>query len=223
MIAPWPCPAAGGAVQEYAFGFLADRPHRVLVIPALFDEGNRLRRLTVDVMRRLDAAGIDSVLPDLPGANESLQPLSAQSLEDWTGAVIAAGVHFKATHVLGIRGGCLLAPPELPGWLYAPVKGATILRQMLRMRILTSREAGREETQDGLLAHGAGRGLELAGYQLSPAMLAELPAALPPDEGHAMIGQDLIGGSGLWLRAEPDEDRTQADALAAVVAMGLAA
>ena len=35
------------------------------------------------------------------------------------------------------------------------------------------------------------------------------------------IDQDLIDGSPLWLRAEPDHDLAQADALAAVVSMGL--
>ncbi|QYU67216.1 hypothetical protein J4558_20060 [Leptolyngbya sp. 15MV] len=32
-----------------------------------------------------------------------------------------------------------------------------------------------------------------------------------------------VGGTGLWLRAEPDEDSHQADALAAVVALGMRA
>ena len=224
MLATWPCPApAGGASEEYALAFRQGRKHCLLVIPALFDEANRLRRLTVEVMRRLDAAGIDCVLPDLPGTNESLQSLSAMTLDDWTGAVLASGIYFKASHVLAIRGGCLLAPPELPGWHYAPVKGANILRQMIRMRILSAREAGRDETQDGLMAQGAASGLELAGYPLSSQMLADLRAAVPPDEGHRVILQDTIGGSPLWLRAEPDEDRAQADALAAVVAMALTA
>jgi len=34
-----------------------------------------MRRFTVEVMRRLDNAGIDSFLPDLPGGNESSQAL----------------------------------------------------------------------------------------------------------------------------------------------------
>ena len=33
--------------------------------------------------------------------------------------------------------------------------------------------------------------------------------------------KDMLGGSALWLRAEPDEDRGQADALAAVIAVGI--
>ena len=75
----WPCPtAAGGETAEYALSFDSARQQRLLVIPALFDEGTKLRRLTVEVQRRLDGAGIDSFLPDLPGTNESRAPLKAQ-------------------------------------------------------------------------------------------------------------------------------------------------
>jgi hypothetical protein len=221
----WPCPTAdGGETTEYALTFDQGRSTRVLVIPALFDEGNKLRRLTVEVMRRLDGAGIDSFLPDLPGTNESLAPLANQTLESWTGSMLAATNHFRANRLLAIRGGGLVMPKVIPGWHYAPVKGASQLRQMLRARMLASRELGREETQDGLMAQGASAGLNLIGYQLGPELLRQLQNRVPdPRAGITAIAQDLIGGGGLWLRAEPAEDREQADALAAVVTMGLTA
>lgn len=221
----WPCPSAdGGEHSEYALAFDRQRQHRVLVIPALLDEANKLRRFTVEVMRRLDGAGIDSFLPDLPGCNESTAALTDQTLERWTGAMLAAANHFRANQVLAIRGGGLVLPKVIPGWLYAPVKGASVLRQMLRARIIAARELGREETQAGLLETGAANGLELNGYALSPAMLNELQDGLPEARaGIAPIDQDLLGGSGLWLRAEPDEDAQQADALAAILAVSLAA
>jgi hypothetical protein len=226
MIAAWPCPdvadPAGGTVPEYALAFDEGRSHRLLIVPALFDEANRMRRLTVEVMRRLDLAGIDCILPDLPGCNESRQVLGSASLDAWSSAMVAAARHFRATHVLTVRGGALLAPQSLPGWRYAPIGGAAILRHMLRMRILSSREAGVEETQQGLLAIGRSAGLELAGYRISPTMIAALESAEPPSAtGQSLIGQDLLGGSPLWLRAEPDEDRGQADALAAILAIGM--
>lgn len=218
MISGYPC--AGGDA-EYTLVFDQGRQHRLLIIPALFEEANRMRRLTVEVMRRLDAAGIDCFLPDLPGCNESLQPLETQTIETWRTAMAAAAAHFAATHALGIRGGTLLQP-ALPGWKYGPVKGANLLRQMLRARIVVSREAGSAETQEGLLETGAREGLELVGYRLGPALLAELQTAVPA-EGPSEVLQDLIGGSGLWLRAEPGEDRAQADALAAIIAVGIRA
>lgn len=211
-----------GLAQEYALAFDAGREHRLLLIPALFDEGHKLRRLSVEVMRRLDAAGIDNFLPDLPGTNESALDLDTIALDDWQSAMSAAANSFSATHVLALRGGALLVPEALPGWTYAPVKGASQLRTLLRARTLAAREAGREESADALLEEARSKGIELAGYRLSAAMAEGLQAALPVARpGMSVIEQEMLGGGGLWLRAEPDEDAGQADALAAVIAVGL--
>lgn len=219
----WPCPLPGGrTAEEYALTFDRDRESRLLVVPALFDEANKLRRFTAEVMRRLDGAGIDSVLPDLPGTNESLQPLASQSAEDWRDAIAAAARHFDATHAFGVRGGCLFTPADLPRWHYAPVKGANVLRQMLRARVLASREAGREEDRETLMQAALANGIDLAGYRLGADMVSGLQA-LEPAQDHRVseVGQDVLGGAGLWLRAEPGENGEQADALAAVLAMGI--
>ena len=37
----------------------------------------------------------------------------------------------------------------------------------------------------------------------------------------ATIMQDMLGGGGLWLRAEPGENAGQADSLAAVLTIGM--
>jgi hypothetical protein len=207
-----------------ALTFDRDRSRRLLIVPALFEEASKLRRLTVEVMRRLDGAGIDSILPDLPGCNESLQPLEAQTPDSWRVATTAAAAHFRATHVLGIRGGAMLLPGGLAGWRYAPVKAASILRQMLRARIVAAREAGIAETQEGLLESARRDGIELVGYRLRAEFIAgfETLAAISHEDTRD-IEQDALGGAGLWLRAEPDEDRMQADALAAILAMGMTA
>ncbi len=215
----WPCPLAVGTVEEHALTFDDFRRFRLLIVPALFDEANRMRRFIVEVMRRLDGAGIDCILPDLPGTNESLQPLEQQTPLLWREAMAAAARHFRASHVLGIRGGALVTPPSLPAWHYAPVKGANQLRTMLRSRILSSREAGISESQDELLEQGMTHGIELAGHRLGAEFIRQFQP-LVPAEARA-IDQDMVGGSGLWLRAEPDEDRTQADALAAILAIGI--
>ncbi len=219
------CPLpSGGSVNELALAFDKGRDKRLLILPALFDEANRMRRFTVEVMRRLDSAGIDCFLPDLPGCNESLQDLAEITSVDWSDAMQAAAAHFGATHLLAIRGGGLIHPGGLPGWHYGPVKGSSILRQMLRARFLSSREAGREENQDGLLKVGLATGLELAGYQLSAGMLRDLQAIVVPNGAClTVIEQEMIGSSPLWLRAEPDDDRAQTDALAAVIAIGIGA
>lgn len=210
-----------GSKEEYALAFDQGRERRLLIVPALFEEASRMRRLSVEVMRRLDLAGVDCFLPDLPGCNESLVSHGDMTVASWRAAMAAAAEHFRVTHVLGIRGGAALTPPGLPGWHYAPAKGVSLLRQMIRARILIAREAGATETQDGLMAEGLQSGLELAGYRLSADFLREFQMLAP--DSSKLIEQDTVGGGGLWLRAEPDEDRHQADALAAILAIGIKA
>ncbi|MDE1915528.1 MAG: hypothetical protein KGJ57_10880 [Sphingomonadales bacterium] len=193
----------------------------LLVIPALFDEGNRLRRQTVEVMRRLAASGITCVLPDLPGLNESTTPLADLDVDLWRKAMASLALQTGARRVLALRGGALVSPDGLAGWHYAPATGASVLRQMVRARIIAGREAGREEKHDALLAKGRIEGLDLAGYALGGAMIAQLERAEAPQDDISIISQDMVGGSALWLRAEASESREQADALAAIVAVGL--
>lgn len=217
----WPCPAPDGKRhEEMALAFDRKRSRRVLVLPAWFDEANKLRRQTVEVMRRLDLSGIDTVLPDLPGCNESEVPLAAQTLESWRLAATAAVEYFDASHVLTMRAGALLAPRGLPGWRYAPTDGKRVLRGMLRARIIASREAGTAERTEALQAAARAEGIELAGWRIGPTLFSELETA-QPDEALTLIEQDALGGPGLWLRAEPEEAPEQADALAALLAIGL--
>lgn len=224
MIAQWPCSGAGGPVEELAVAFDRQRPLRLLVVPPLFEEMNRTRRLLVETLRRLDAGGIDGFLPDLPGCNESPQRFADQSLYAWRNAMAQAARHFAATHVLAVRGGALVFPVMLPGWVLEPIKGATILRQLLRARIMAAREAGRDEDTATLLEIGRSEGLDLSGYRCSAALIAGLEAARPEDEGQIEIRQaDLGGGGALWLRAEPGEDAAQADALARRIIESIAA
>ncbi len=225
QITSWTCPLPdGGSSEELVLQFDSGRDHRLLVIPALFDEANKLRRQTVEVMRRLDRASVDCFLPDFPGMNESLEPQSQQTLDGWRDATVAAAKDFRATHVLCWRGGTLLAPDHLPGWHYSPQSGAKQLRAMLRARTIAAREAGREETLADLQDLGRSQGIELAGWQLSAELFAVLENAAPQlNDGQAEIAQSDVGGAGLWLRAEPDEDAAQADALAALIASSLGA
>jgi pimeloyl-ACP methyl ester carboxylesterase len=221
VIFTWTDPASGA--EELCVGFDRSRAARVLVLPAWFDEANKLRRFTLEVMRRLDAAGFDSLLPDLPGCNESLVSLVDQTLDGWREQALAAAAALGATHVLAIRAGALLAPAGLPGWHYAAQSGPKLLRGMIRARTIAAREAGAYETYEGLLTLGRNEGLVLGGWPLGAAMVAELESAEPVlAPGQSEIAQGSIGGPGLWLRAEPDDDAAQADRLAALIAENLA-
>ena len=221
----WPCAVPGGSGEEFALvAGPDDAAARVLIIPALFEEANRTRRLLVETMRALAEAGIASVLPDLPGCNESLAPLQGQTLQDWCVAIATAAKHFATPHVLAIRGGALVAPAGLPGWRFEPVVGAQVLRPMLRARTVAAREEGSSETMDGLLADARERGIELAGYRLGAAMVRELEAGKSTDcAGQSVLSLDELGGAALWLRSEPGEDAGLSAALAARLIADLAA
>lgn len=223
MIAGWPCPGPSGQSEEYALAFDRVRTHRLLIVPALFDEANRLRRMLVDTMRLLDQAGIDSFLPDLPGCNESTQEFAAQSVHGWRVAMQHASNHFRATDVLAVRGGALVFPNALPGWVLEPAKGPAILRQLLRARTIAAREAGRHEDSASLLEIGRTEGLELAGYRCGASLIAGLQDALPQIEGQRLIAQAELGGGGLWLRAEPAAAPEQSAALARLIVADLGA
>lgn len=219
----WPSPIPGGTTaDETALVFDQNREFRLLILPAFFDEANKMRRQTVEIMHRLDLSGVDTFLPDLPGCNDSVQPLDQQTLADWQFAAEAAQLHFRATHCLAIRAGALLAPPDLPGWRYAPSGGRTQIRSMIRARRIASQEAGSPEKTGEIEELGRREGVELAGWHIGADMFAKLADAPAPDpDGLIDIAQGDIGGAGLWLRAEPDEDPEQADALAAIIAIGL--
>ncbi|MEL7218850.1 MAG: hypothetical protein AAGK01_10520, partial [Pseudomonadota bacterium] len=115
-----------------------------------------------------------------------------------------------------------LAPTELSGWRYAPQTGPKQLRGMVRARTIASREQGKEETTDDVVRAGRESGVSLGGWAIGPAMFSELETAGPTESDTQVdIAQATIGGPGLWLRAEPDYDATQADALAAIIALSV--
>ena len=220
----WPCMAPDGSGEEFALvGGPHDAAARVLFVPALFDEANRTRRMLVETMRALAHAGIASVLPDLPGCNESLAPLDRQDLSVWRAAMAAASGHFATTHVFTLRGGALLAPGDLSGWKLEAIGGTQVLRPMLRARTVAARDEGRAETMDGFLLQGREGGIELAGYRFGATMIRDLQAAsLADGSAHQTLRLDDLGGAALWLRSEPGEDAGLSTALAARILADLA-
>ena len=114
-------------------------------------------------------------------------------------------------------------PNVLPGWVVDPVSGSTLLRQLLRARLIAAREAGRHEDSANLLELARSDGIELAGYDCSPALIAGLDSARPLDEGQREIRLGELGGAPLWLRAEPGDDPAQAERLATLIAAEIAA
>jgi hypothetical protein len=215
---------AGRAEQYLAFGdsdSSGDRKgQRILFVPPLFDEMNRVRRTWVQAMRLLEGRGIASALPDLPGCNESSAPMARQSLSTWREAVTAAAAAFSATHIFSVRGGCLIDDAaHLPVMRLAPVKGSSILKAMIRARIAGDKEAGIITSADSLAMAVQQAPVELAGHRIGMQLWQDLDNAVPPDLIHDAY--DIMPNSGkswaLWLRAEPQYDADIAAELAQVI------
>ena len=211
----WP----GGREAMIRFG-PATGPVVALALPP-FEEANRTRTFAVRLLRSLAIHGIGSILPDLPGTGESLVPLEEVSLADWRAAFVAAAA--GADHGVAIRAGALIdCDAPLKGrWRLAPLDGANLVRELVRVRQATAREAGEAFDPESIVVDGPP--IEIAGNALSRALLRELSAAAPTAAGRIRIVRlesdardaDLkLAGAALWRRAEPGDDPQLAAALA---------
>ena len=211
-----------GGQQEQVLGFGdQDAARKILIIPPLFDEMNRVRRMLVGAMRDLATCGVATYLPDLPGCNESLALMPEQDLAIWRAAMALAAQRLGATHVAAIRGGALVDDSiTLPHWRLAPAKGTSIIKMMMRTRIAGDKEAGVLTSMDDLMAEAQISRVELSGNVLNRKMVEQLgeaePATLPNIRTVTLgDGPDMIAGSALWLRAEPQDDAIMSVAIAA--------
>jgi len=197
----------------------AEAARVILIVPPLFDEMNRVRAVLIGAMRELATGGVTTLLPDFPGCNESLAPIPEQTIESWTRAMNVSAGQLVPTHVASIRGGALIVSGiALPQWRLSSVKGASLLKTMLRTRIASDKEAGHLTTVDSLMTDAQSGPIELSGYLLGAEMLAGLDGAVPGDVGvEVALGDDpgQLRGKPLWLRAEPQEDAEMSAALAA--------
>jgi alpha-beta hydrolase superfamily lysophospholipase len=200
-------------------------PLTVLVLPALFEEANRMRRFTVSLMRALATRGIGTLLPDLPGTGESLTRLADVSLPDWQDAVteLMASVRRDDGRCLtvAIRGGAILDAPADHGWRLASESGERVLRDLVRATALSS---GISATELDRLARA--EATTLAGQTLSPDLYGALvstqvsttnrrTARLTDDAGHSDVS---LSGSRLWRNAEPGDDPDFVQAVASDIA-----
>jgi hypothetical protein len=204
--------------DEFCLCFGTGNARQILIVPPLFDEMNRVRRMLVQAMRDLDTRGVGSMLIDLPGCNESLAKLEEQSLDGWRAAVAACADQLGATHMASLRGGSLIDDGiGLPHWRLAPVKGSSLLKTMIRTRIAGEKEAGRATSEAELMAATKTAPLELGGNLLGSDMIAQLAIAEPvavTNLTERKLGED-IAGSPLWLRAEPQDDAAMSASIAA--------
>jgi exosortase A-associated hydrolase 2 len=182
----------------------ADRGGSVLVVPPFGEEMNKSRHLIADAMRRLCEAGVAAFLPDLYGTGDSEGGFRDASVELWLEDLSTTCRHAEASGrpvraILAVRLGCALAATAarrgvLPAvaasvWWQPVLDGKRFLQQFLRLRVAAAGMRGdAQETVDSLRARSAaGETLEVAGYELSPALVQGLEAlavdALPTQAG----------------------------------------
>ncbi len=201
------------ATGEYALRSGPDKPIQILLVPPLFEEANRMRRIIVQVMQALAADDIGTRLPDLPGMGESIAPLAAVSMGDWRAALAAWAVDVPGFTVsASFRGGALIddAAGCDAAWRCAPETGQRIIRDLARSSSVEDGEA-----------------VILAGNRISRALHAELATATPAPLKKlrtvrlltdAATADGQIAGSPVWRRSEPGDD----DALVAAITSDLA-
>jgi len=186
-------------MSEFALRHGEGAPLTLLVLPALFEEANRMRRFTVSLMRGLAERGIGTVLPDLPGQGESRVALPGVRMADWHAAI--AGVTetlSKPLYSVAIRGGTLLDGPADFRWRLAPDSGERLLRDMVRATAMSH-----GMTVGDIDRAARAQPTRLAGNLLSPEFYAELAGASAP-EGKSHVAE--LAGARLWRSAEPGED-----------------
>ncbi len=200
----------------------------VLIAPALFEEANRLRAFTVAVMRGLAERGIASILPDLPGTNESLIATEDATLVDWR-AAFAAAVPSRPAHVVAIRGGALVdTDAEVVGRYHlSPPTGADIVRDLVRTRLAGMREGG--GAFDPADIDRPGPPITLSGNVIARDLLVALKKAAPSVadrtirlESDTRDADRKVVGRPLWRLSEPDTDVMLAETIAEDIALWIA-
>lgn len=178
-------------------------PLRLLFCPPLFEEMNRCRRLLALTGAALADRGVATLLPDLPGTGDHPTALADVTLEDWRAALAAVAAQWRASHLLAVRSGVLIAA-SLP----LPLRTLAALPDGERQWRLLARAGG--ISTDATLEQTA----VLAGYAVTPGMAASLRSAIVDLAADAAIE---VAGPPLWLQAEPDDAAGMADALAAAL------
>lgn len=162
----------------------------VLVIPPLAEELNKSRNLIALTAATLQAQGCSVLVPDLYGTGDSGGDFGECKWQHWVDdlkfAISWLDEQFpkRQCNLISVRAGALFLPEldkitnlgarKLILWqpLYA---GEKFLRQFLRLRVMSNRFAGIEETVDELVSKlTSGETLEIAGYEFS----AELATAI---------------------------------------------
>jgi len=197
---------------------IGDTGPAILFLAPLFEEANRTRHFMIEMMRGLAVRGFSCYLPDLPGTLESGTESATLIRDDWKGSIAAVTAAIgRPLLTAALRGGCLLdgAASPVARWRLAPQDGATLARELVRIRMAAAREDGQVVTAAQLGAELGSQEFIVAGYSISAELGTEIKAAVIDSsdavrtvrlEGDIQPADARIAAQPLWRRSEPDHD-----------------
>lgn len=161
----------------------------MLIVPPFAEEMNKSRKMFAEIGQALRARGVATVIVDPYGTGDSDGEFREASYAGWLedlgrAATWSAEEGWPVTGLLCVRFGCLLGAQfardaghgvgRTVFW-QPVVDGERFLMQFLRTRVAASMMATERETVGDLRQRlRSGETLEIAGYELSPAMALEL-------------------------------------------------
>jgi exosortase A-associated hydrolase 2 len=205
----------------------------VLVAPPFGDEMNKSRKLLADLGTDLARDGIGMLLVDLFGTGDSEGELKDADWARWKADLRSAAAWSAAqgcvvNGLMGIRLGCALAAEtarELSGidgtMLWQPVlQGTRLLDQFLRLRVAAAMMENdrRETTADLRQRLASGETVEVAGYELTGRLAAQLDAVALQDHLGPHLGD--VGWLEVVRSAEADAPPAAAKVCEATRAAG---
>lgn len=175
---------------------IARKPPRhcdgVLFVPPFAEEMNKSRHVFTEIALRLVERGMGSVLVDLHGTGDSEGEFASTDWQGWVTDLTAAfkwaaALGIRVNRLLALRLGCALAAQaavdnewrlERSVFIQPLLGGARALDQFLRVRVAASlMQKDDKETVSSLRAKlKAGEAVEVAGYDVSPTLAAQVDA-----------------------------------------------
>jgi exosortase A-associated hydrolase 2 len=168
------------------------RRHCVVVVPAFAEEMNKSRRQVALLARALRTAGIGTLIVDLTGTGDSDGELTDASVTRWCddldlSIALAREQGYAAVSLLALRAGALLSCAWLARgraalhrlvWWQPVMNGKLMINQFLRLKAAAGMLTGGAGESVASLREQltAGRTVEVAGYALTPRLVADLEA-----------------------------------------------
>jgi len=190
-------PTGGGALCSVCFRPAKETGKALVFCPPFAEEMNKCRRMMVLTAQQLAAGGVTSVIVDLIGTGDSSGQFSDASWGAWRENIATTlgwltqnrdyevslcGVRLGAALALDVARSGDAAVTSMVFW-QPVISGSTFMTQFLRLKLAAQLHDGGGITTDALRAQSAaGSSVEVAGYELTPELIAAVDAIDLKDE-----------------------------------------